>query len=119
MPFVRAFLAAALLVVGLAACNSDDLPPAGQYGSLSGVVLDHATGKPIAGAIVTVDAILSVTTDVNGAFNIEKVPAGDFDYTITAQGYAPISASALVQNGKSTTLSINLDLPPTPPAPGA
>ena len=110
MAFARAFLAAAVLLVGLAACNSDDLPAAAQYGSLSGVVLDHATGKPIAGAVVTVDAILSVTTDADGKFTIAKVPAGDFDYVVSARGYATVSSSARADAGKPTTLSLNLDV---------
>jgi hypothetical protein len=114
MAFARVFLATALLIVGLAACNNDDLPPAGQYGSLSGIVLDHATGKPIAGAVVTVDTILSATTGTDGTFSIARVPTGDFDYTISAQGYVPISASALIAAGKPATLNLNLD--PNPPA---
>ncbi|HVS47029.1 MAG TPA: carboxypeptidase-like regulatory domain-containing protein [Verrucomicrobiae bacterium] len=114
MAFARAFLAAAVLMVGLAACNSDDLPPAAQYGSLSGVVLDHATGKPIAGAVVTVDAILSATTDAGGKFVIAKVPVGDFDYVVVAQGYASVSSSARADAGKSTTLSLNLDVQAAP-----
>jgi TolB protein len=114
MALARAFLAAAVLMVGLAACNTDDLPPAGQYGSLSGVVVDHVTGKPIAGAVVTVDAILSTTTDADGKFSIAKIPVGDFDYVIAAQGYATISSSARVEVGKPTTLSLDLDMQTTP-----
>ncbi|HEY5258041.1 MAG TPA: carboxypeptidase-like regulatory domain-containing protein [Candidatus Baltobacteraceae bacterium] len=109
MAFARTLLVAAALAVGLAACNTDDLPPAAQYGSLSGIVLDRASSKPIAGAVVTVDAILSVTTDADGKFSIARVPSGDYDYTVTAQGYSPLSSSARADAGKAATLSLQLD----------
>lgn len=93
----------------LAACNSDALPPAGQYASVSGVIVDHATNQPIAGATVTVDTVLSATTDAQGHFTIDKVPSGIVDYTVTAQGYKAVAASGNADPGKAFAINVALD----------
>jgi TolB protein len=108
MTFVRSAFAVFALLLAASACNSDDLPPAAQFTALQGVVVDQATNQPVAGALVTVDAILTVTTDANGKFSIDKVPSGDFDYTIEAKGYATISGSGSAEPGKPLPLSVSL-----------
>ena len=70
-------------IFALAACNDSALPPGGTYQSVSGVVLDSATRQPVAGATVTVDTVLTATTDSAGKFSFEKVPVGEFDYQVT------------------------------------
>ena len=63
---------------------------AGQDGRvLVGQVSDH--GNPVAGAIVTVSNrgfLKSVTTDAEGKFVLQAVPAGRYDLRISAHGYA-------------------------------
>jgi hypothetical protein len=73
----------------LTACDDSALPPGGTYQSLSGVVVDAATNQPIAGATVTVDTVLTATTDQQGKFSFDKVPVGDADYFVSAPGYKP------------------------------
>jgi hypothetical protein len=117
---LRALLRTAALVVTLgvvlafAGCNTDALPPAAQSAVLSGVVIDHATNQPIAGATVTVDSVLTATTDSTGKFTIEKIPSGDFDYTISAKGYKLVAASGVAEPGKVFTLNVSLQSSPSP-----
>ncbi len=83
MKRARLLLGALFALATLAACNDNALPPGGTYQSVQGVVLDAATNQPIAGAVVTVDTILTATTDANGKFAFAKVPVGEVDYFVT------------------------------------
>src|SRR5580658_4538308 len=96
----RALLAAVVLTLGLAACDNGDLPPASQYSSLRGTVVDAVTHQPIADATVIVDTVLTTTTDDKGNFAIDKVPSGIVDYVVTAKGYADLSMSVNAEPGK-------------------
>lgn len=96
-------------VVALAACNDSALPPGGTYQSVSGVVLDAATNQPVAGATVTIDTILSQTTDSSGKFAFAKVPVGDIDYVVTTAGsYKEYTSSAHLAPDKPLALTIAL-----------
>ena len=85
--------------------------------------MDSATKQPVAGAIVTIDTILSATTDASGNFKIDRVPSGIFDYTVQAQGHKVAQASTTAEPGKPLELDVALDPDPaakaatkTPPA---
>ncbi len=87
----------ALLALGAAllGCGTG-LPPAGNYATVSGTVVDSATGKGIAGANVSVNGgVLVAQTDGSGSFRVSPVPTGDWDYTVSATGYA---STGLVTN---------------------
>lgn len=90
------------------ACNTDALPPAAGYADVTGTVTDAASKAPIAGATVTIDTVLSATTDANGKYTIKQVPSGDADYTVQADGYQVASSSASVEPGKPFELDIVL-----------
>lgn len=102
-------LAVAGILIGLVACNSDELPPAGQYASVHGVILDSVTHTPISGATVIVDAVLTTTTDANGAFAFAKVPVGALDFSVQADGHATNTGSLHVDAGKPYELNVSLD----------
>jgi hypothetical protein len=109
MRIARSLFAICTLVLAAVACNSDALPPGTQFSSLSGVIMDRTTNQPVAGALVTVDAVLTSTTDADGKFSIAQVPSGDVDYTVSAKGFAPFSGSARTEPGKPFTLNLQLD----------
>ncbi len=111
----RALLAIMALSLGLAACDNGDLPPAMQYSSFKGTVVDAATNKPIADASVVVDTVLTATTDANGTFVIDKVPSGIVDYVVSAKGYADVSASGNAEPGKPFEINITMQTPASPP----
>ena len=102
-------VAALFALVALAACNDNSLPPGGTYQSVSGVVVDAATNNPVSGATVTIDTVLSATTDKDGKFSFDRVPVGDFDYVVTAPGYKA-TASTPVHLEPDKPLSLNVTL---------
>ena len=105
---LRTRLAALALLVCAAACNSDALPPASGFTTVQGTVLDAVSNKPVAGAIVTVDTVLTATTDASGKFSIDKVPSGIVDYTVQATGYQVMTSTANVEPGKPFELDVSL-----------
>ncbi|MDE2483445.1 MAG: carboxypeptidase regulatory-like domain-containing protein [bacterium] len=111
---VRALFSVALLACTLTACNDSDLPPATKYATLKGMVIDSATSKPIAGATVIVDTVLTATTDQNGAFSFDKIPSGIVDYIVKASGYADVNASGNAEPGKPFVLNVSMQPPASP-----
>ena len=105
----------ALLLLGASGCNTDDLPPAAGFASVSGTVVDSATNVPIHGAVVTVDTVLTATSDTTGRFSIDKVPSGIADYAVEAAGYQAVSSSTTIEPGKPFTLNLTLSTQPSPP----
>ncbi len=97
-------------IFALAACNDSALPPGGTYQTVTGVVLDAATNAPVAGATVTIDTILTSTTDSAGKFSFAKVPVGDIDYQVSAPNgtYKAYTSSAHLAPDKPLALTITL-----------
>ncbi len=110
-----AFLAIAAILGG---CNDGALPPGASYASLTGTVIDTATNQPIAGAIVTVDTVLTATSDAAGHFTFAKIPTGDFDYTVQAPGYTTLSSSGSAIPGKPRAIVVRLSVQKTSASPG-
>ena len=111
--FAGAYYLAAALMVIMQGCNSDQLPPASGFSSVSGVIVDARTNAPIAGATVTIDTVLTATSDASGKFSIDKVPSGIADYAVQAHGYQPLTSTANVEPGKP--FQLNLTLAQQPP----
>lgn len=87
-----------------------------QPGSIAGTV-SRAGGGAISNATVIVDgAGLSATTDTNGHYQINNVPAGTYSVTASAAGYVPLtSTDVVVQNNQTTSLSFVLNPVTTSP----
>lgn len=103
-------LAALVLLTAAVACNSDALPPAAGFTTVQGTVVD-AANKPVAGAVVTIDTLLTATTDAGGKFSIDKVPSGIVDYTVQAAGYTVLASTTNVEPGKPFELDVTLAAP--------
>ena len=104
----RMVLVIASLLIGAQGCNTDALPPAAGYASVSGVIVDGTTNAPIAGALITIDTVLTATTDATGKFSIDKVPSGIADYAVQAKGYQSLASSANIEPGKPFALNLTL-----------
>jgi len=104
----RFFLTMALLLVGTQGCNTDALPPAAGFATVTGVIADGATNAPIAGASVTIDTVLTATTDAAGKFSIDKVPSGIADYAVQAKGYETLASTTDIEPGKPFVLNLTL-----------
>lgn len=101
-------LGAMFACVLLVACNDSALPPGGTYQSVQGTVMDAATNRPIAGATITIDTVLTATTDSNGKFAFAQVPVGEVDYVVSAQGYKTAQSPAHLAPDKPLALTITL-----------
>jgi len=99
---------AALLLLATTGCNDDSLPPASGFASVSGVIVDGKTNAPIAGAVVTIDTILTATTDAAGKYSIARVPSGIADYGVEAKGYQSLTSTANIEPGKPFALNLTL-----------
>ncbi len=85
-------------------------------GSITGVVTDGATGKPVVGAVVVATSPAApgeqtAVTDAKGAFTIGNLPAGKYALQATIEGYKPESRADLVL-AENTTLRANLAVVP-------
>lgn len=103
----RSILVATFVLLSAAACNDDSLPPAAGFATVAGTITDIAS-KPVAGAVVTIDTVLTATTDASGKFTIEKVPSGIVDYTVAAPGFTALSSSTNIEPGKPFELDLSL-----------
>jgi Carboxypeptidase regulatory-like domain/TonB-dependent Receptor Plug Domain len=90
---VSAALAALFVVLGLVAPVS-----AATTGSISGTVVDTATNKPVAGAVVTASAPSgrgTATTDANGFYNLYNLAPDTYAVSIRAKGYDDVLISGV------------------------
>jgi Carboxypeptidase regulatory-like domain len=90
-------------------------------GSIIGTVTEKHSG-PLAGARVSVSNVqtgssVSVSTDVNGQFTAENLPAGAYKVSISANGLVTQEVKVAVKVGHKSKLSVSLKPPPPPVAP--
>ncbi len=97
------------LLLALAACGNTGIPASVNYATLNLTVSDAATGSPIAGASVAVNTVLTATTSSAGVASIYPVPPGKFDYSVSAQGYQPLSnQEGSINPGQTLSLAVQL-----------
>ena len=85
-------------------------------GTITGVVTDGATGKPLAGALVTASspaapAPLTTVTDAAGAFTLPGLPPGAWRLSAQLEGYKPAERADLAL-GENVTLRASLAVVP-------
>ena len=107
-------------------CDAEDGRAPGQVqrarpapGTLTGIVVDKATGKPIEGAVVTAvaqahrknDRHPTVKSDAQGKFRFESIRDGNYFVVAQLDGNAPRFASsrARVQPGEEMGVNLALD----------
>ncbi len=77
----------------------------GQFGNLSGTVVDQATKAPIVQAKVTVvspSGTYKATTDSKGTFNILGMPVDTYLVTVESSGYIPATLTGVTILGDQT-----------------
>ena len=107
MAFFRMIALFAIAAV-VSACGGGGVPPAANYGTLKGVVSDRATGTAIAGAVVRVNTVQSVTTGADGTYTLYPIPVGAFDWVVSASGYQTQQGSDAIEPGASKALNFYL-----------
>lgn len=78
---------------------------------ISGVVVKASDNSPVAGATVMIPALnLNTTTDEDGYYLIEDVPAGSFSLSCTAKGFkVPADVALTITDSSDQTLDMTLE----------
>ena len=102
---LKLLLSAVLLLTALAAF-------ANVYGAIRGVVHDPQH-RPIQNAMVMLrakssDWAKSVTTDINGEFQLNAVPLGDYSVSVASQGFAQTTQDVTVISGSVPVVHFQL-----------
>jgi len=83
------------------------LVPRPRTGALQGRVTDASDGSPIEGALLTAPGGLSATTDADGNYRLEGLPAGFVRLALEAPGLAPTTRATTVTADRAPgTLSV-------------
>ncbi len=78
-------------------------------GTVTGIVLDSASGQRIPGATVTISGTkLTSVTDLDGAFMMKLVPVGSQTVVVKMLGYISVKRSVRVSDNQQSTLRIAL-----------
>lgn len=101
--------AAALLIISTFLFSCEKTIDLIGYGSVTGVVVDASTLKPLEGAsIVTAPSSVSVLTAADGSFAISDVEAGIVKVTATKPGYKSGSVSVNVLDKKTVQVTVTM-----------
>lgn len=78
-------------------------------GTITGRVLDAATGAPLVGADVTLEGTpFTTATDATGAFRLSGVPEGRYALLVLYLGHADGRSEVVVAGGRSATVDVKL-----------
>lgn len=86
-----------------------DPKPGSRSGTITGRVVDKASGAPLAGARVTAAGIASATTGADGRYTLTGVPAGLATPTANADGHVSQTRSADLVAGATVTVDFALE----------
>lgn len=78
-------------------------------GRVAGVVLDKATGAPLADAIISFDGALPVATAEDGRFESKALPEGLVRMTVRKAGYSPGEAELAVTESTPSEVEVVLE----------
>jgi hypothetical protein len=102
-----ALACAVLLAPAALAQGSTATAPVVGTATISGRVLDVASGTPLSGAVVYLpDLRRGAVTDESGGFVLEQMPEGEFRWRIQRLGYATWEADSPVQDGDWFTVRL-------------
>jgi hypothetical protein len=98
------------LLVALTACSAPSIPPAEQYATISGTVVDATTNAPIANASISVNVVLTATSAANGTFTVTNIPNGPLECVASAPNYAQNTSwcAAPLSPGQKVSVTIPL-----------
>src|SRR5919197_2575990 len=107
-----------LSLAGALWCAAASLTPVGAQqptGTITGQVIDSATGQPLAGVNVVVEGtrLGAITTD-DGTFTIVGVPAGTHTVRARRIGYGSVPVVVSVSDGSTVSVAFVLGKQPTP-----
>lgn len=86
------------------------LMPLQTYGSITGVIKDDKTGRPIANAIIRLKGLdrEPIRSDANGYYMIDSVPTGVASVEATMQDFVPAISTVQIEVNTTANLDIML-----------
>lgn len=86
------------------------LMPRQTYGSITGVVKDAKTGRPLAGTQVKLKGLERppVKTDANGFYSLDSVPTGVASVEVTAPEFVPAINTVQINVNRTSNLDVML-----------
>ncbi|MDQ2873139.1 MAG: carboxypeptidase-like regulatory domain-containing protein [Candidatus Eremiobacteraeota bacterium] len=93
-----------------------------DYGSVSGRVLDATNNRPVPNALISVGALYTAYTDVQGGFTLATIPIGIQTVTASVPGYTRNSIDVHVRKNQTASVGYLRIVPagntrPTAPPP--
>jgi len=86
------------------------VPAWSQTGSVKGFIFDKSNGEPLAGASIGFKQLKKgAQSDVNGFFNIPRIPAGTHTASISLIGYEASEIKVTVTEDEITSVKIQLN----------
>ncbi|HEX6051775.1 MAG TPA: TonB-dependent receptor [Gemmatimonadaceae bacterium] len=114
---MRLSLVALVVTVVVTAIASGASAQQRATGSLSGTVVNAATGAPVRAELVIDRPRRAVRADSAGRFTLGQLPPGRLRLRVTAFGYAPTDTSVAIRSGETTVLTLALRAVPQALAP--
>ena len=84
---------------------------------IKGVVTDSVTSHPISGALIEIGSIQTYSIE-DGSYQINGITPGTYTVTVRAEGYQPVSTSAILGVGALAIFSPKLQIKSTLPISG-
>lgn len=107
--FLLSFFIVLLVLTPSLAAQSQD----GPTGGIEGSVRDEVEGVALAGANVLLDGTTyGASTDSEGRFAIEAVPAGEYTVVVSLVGYEASRQPISVEAGETISLDVQLEAAP-------
>jgi len=101
----KQFRLLSLLILALAATGMSF----GQTGVITGRVTD-ISGNPLIGATIVLDGTtLGTASDIEGNYNLNRIPAGGYTIRVSSVGYKPQTRSIQISENQTINLDFRLD----------
>jgi hypothetical protein len=107
----RSFAVLLGVCFAFAGCQGPVVPPAEQYATIVGTVLDATANTPIAGVTIAVNVVNTAVTKSDGKFSIGNLPNGPYDVQITPPAQyvcANCPTGGNLSPGQTLTLQVTL-----------
>jgi len=99
-----------LLLVFIALVQSPIHSQSSRSGILAGRVLNAADNEPLPGTnIILVGSVMGTISDLNGTFELPKIPPGTYQVKATMMGFKPQTKSVEIQAGQRAQLEFRLE----------
>jgi iron complex outermembrane recepter protein len=80
-----------------------------QNGNIRGTVTEHDTDEPIPGTtLILEDTRFGTTSQMDGSFLLEKIPAGSYNIVVSFVGFETIRRNISIEPGETETINFSL-----------